>query len=356
MDYTNRAPNKDKEVTIHDIKKFFVQYAVSNNLGVIAHAHLALSDHLEEGPLHGKCLRLAQLHSDAVDFPKSGKPAEMNPELRPKKYPDFMEKSPDKTYRSKRVLGRIYRDCGKHEAFTPKDDGESPLFEELLVEGYQDYLANARECKAQYDAEVKSLMNQYGVRRYILFFFVYKGYIVCLQLWLRCSPNCLFRCFSCHVYSDLEVVSGFIMGVDIMTTKREHDIRLAVVNAYSHIRRRYRTELEQEFYGFEGRIVSPDKRPSLEMKAAAWYAVCYQDLQPGQPYTFAWIAWDILCKIASRFPVTHFQQHEEQLGPHQPIQELTPMPLDKRVFASGPFTFLGHDVDDEQFLAAINLQ
>ncbi|KAG0093757.1 hypothetical protein BGZ93_001926 [Podila epicladia] len=320
MDYTSRAPNKDKDVTIHDIKKFFVQYAVSNNLGVIAHAHLAWSDRLEEGPLHGKCLRLAQLHSDAVDFPKSGKPAEMNPELRPKKYPDFMEKSPDKTYRSERVLGRIYRECGKHEAFTPKDDSESPLFEELLVEGYQDYLANARECKAQYDAEVKSLMNQYGVR------------------------------------SDLEVISGFIMGVDIMTTKREHDIRLAVVNAYSHIRRRYRTELEQEFYGFEGRIVSPDKRPSLEMKAAAWYAVCYQDLQPGQPYTFAWIAWDILCKIASRFPVTHFQQHEEQLGSHQPIQELTPMPLDKRVFASGPFTFLGNDVDDEQFLAAINLR
>lgn len=147
------------------------------------------------------------------------------------------------------------------------------------------------------------------------------------------------------------------MGVDIMTTKREHDIHLAVVNAYSHIRRRYRTELEQEFYGFEGRIVSPDKRPFLEMKAVAWYAVCYQDFQPGQqPYTFAWIAWDILCKIASRFPVTQFQYHEEQLGPHQPIQELTPMPMDKRVFTMGPFKFLGHDVDDDQFLAAINLQ
>lgn len=171
MDYTSREPVANNNVTIHEIKKFFVQYAVSNNLGVIAHAHLALSDKLEEGPLHGKCLRLAQLHSDAVDFPKSGKPAEMKPELRPKKYPDFMEKSPDKTYISKRVLGRIYRDCGKHEAFSPKDDGESPLFEELLVEGYQDYLANARECKAQYDAEVKSLMNQYGVRRYILHFF-----------------------------------------------------------------------------------------------------------------------------------------------------------------------------------------
>ena len=183
MDYSSREPMTNNNVTIHDIKKFFVQYAVSNNLGVIAHAHLALSDQLEEGPFHGKCLRLAQLHSDAVDFPKSGKPAEMNPELRPKKYPDFMEKSPDRTYKSKRVLGRIYRECGKHEAFTPKNDDESSLFKDLLIEGYQDYLANARECKTQYDAEVKSLMNQYGVRRYVC----YNVYTVLAALFKKCS-------------------------------------------------------------------------------------------------------------------------------------------------------------------------
>ncbi|KAF9423615.1 hypothetical protein BGZ94_008244 [Podila epigama] len=320
MDYSSREQLANNNVTIHDIKKFFVQYAVSNNLGVIANAHLALSDSLDEGPFHGKCLRLAKLHSDAVDFPKSGKPAEMTHDLRPKKYPDFMEKHPDKTYQSKRVLGRIYRECAKSVVFTPKDDSES-LIEELLVDGYQDYMDNARVVKAQYDAEVKSLMNQYGVK------------------------------------SDLEVVSGFIMGYDVKTNKREHDLRKAITAAYGAIRRRYRHELEQEFYGFDSRVVSLEKRPFLEMKAAAWYAVSYQGLREGQPYTFAWIAWDILCKIASRFPVMHLQPHveEELLGPHNPIREWTPLPQDKRVYTEGPILYIGPDVDNDQFLAALHL-
>ncbi|KAG0347564.1 hypothetical protein BG004_007468 [Podila humilis] len=308
MNYISGEPMTSNNVTIRDIKKFFVQYAVSNNLGVIANAHLALSDSLDEGPLHGKCLRLAQLHSDAVDFPKTGKPAEMTQELRPKRYPDFMEKPPDRSYTSKRVLGRIFRECGKHETFTPKD-ADHPLFEELLVDGYQGYMAGARETKAQYDAEV----------------------------------------------SDLEVVSGFIMGFEIMTNKREHDMRKAINDVYAGIRHRYLTELEQEFYGMDLRTVSPDKRPYLEMKAAAWYAVCYENFEPGQPYTFAWIAWDTLCKMAARFPTTYLQQTEDELGPYRAIQELTPMPPDKRVFKQGHFMFVGNDVDDSEMLSAMQL-
>ncbi|KAI8604267.1 RNA dependent RNA polymerase-domain-containing protein [Dissophora ornata] len=166
MDYTGRDAVTSEDVTIRDIKKFFVQYAVSNNLGVIANAHLALSDSLEEGPHHGKCLRLAQLHSDAVDFPKTGKPAWIKQELRPKKYPDFMEKPPERSYESKRVLGRIYRECGKQEAFVPKNYQQS-FNRLLLINGYQDYMNDARRCKAWYDEDVRSLMNQYGVKRYI---------------------------------------------------------------------------------------------------------------------------------------------------------------------------------------------
>ncbi|KAI7818038.1 RNA dependent RNA polymerase-domain-containing protein [Gamsiella multidivaricata] len=165
MDYTSRDPVTSSDVTIHDIKKFFVQYAVSNNLGVIANAHLALSDRLEEGPHHGKCIRLAQLHSDAVDFPKTGKPAEITSELRPRSYPDFMEKPPERSYRSGRLLGRIYRDCNKQQAFTPKNYRQS-FNRLLLIDGYESYMNDAKRCKALYDDEVLSLMNQYGVKRY----------------------------------------------------------------------------------------------------------------------------------------------------------------------------------------------
>ncbi|KAG0198083.1 hypothetical protein BGX28_008427 [Mortierella sp. GBA30] len=275
MEYVGRESVTSNAVEIVDIQRFFVQYTVSNNLGLIAHAHLALSDQLDEGPFHGKCLRLAQLHSDAVDFPKSGKAAEIKPELRPKKYPDFMEKSPEKTYISKRVLGQIYRECGKHESFKPKDYRQS-FNEHLLVEGHETYLDDARRCKAMYDEEVHSLMNQYGVK------------------------------------SDLEVVSGFILGVDMLTNKKEHDIRKAIVSAFSGIKRKFRLELTQEFFSPDSKLVAPANLPFLEMKAAAWYAVCYQDLQARQPYTFAWIAWDTLCNIASR--VRMVPEDEADLG------------------------------------------
>ena len=166
MEYSGHERVANDDVTILDIQRFFVQYAVSNNLGVIAHAHLALSDQLEDGPHHGKCIRLAQLHSDAVDFPKSGIPAVMKPELKPKKYPDFMEKTTNKSYPSKRVLGKIFRDCGKPLVFSPKDCSKS-FNRLLLIDGFQKYMEDARRCKAEYDDEMRSLMNQYGVKRLV---------------------------------------------------------------------------------------------------------------------------------------------------------------------------------------------
>ena len=39
-----------------------------------------------------KCLQLAQLHSDAVDFPKTGRSISFPRELRVQAYPDFMMK------------------------------------------------------------------------------------------------------------------------------------------------------------------------------------------------------------------------------------------------------------------------
>ena len=109
MNYESPKPDTVKNVTMTDIKKFFVNYILSDQLGMIANAHLAKADASPNGALHGQCIRLAQLHSEAVDFPKTGVPAEFPPELRARKVPDFMEKWDKETYVSKKVLGVIYR-------------------------------------------------------------------------------------------------------------------------------------------------------------------------------------------------------------------------------------------------------
>lgn len=43
-----------------------------------------------QGARSEKCLQLAQLHSDAVDFPKTGRKVELSRDLVPKQRPDFM--------------------------------------------------------------------------------------------------------------------------------------------------------------------------------------------------------------------------------------------------------------------------
>lgn len=66
-----------REVTQGDMANFFVDFIRQDCLGVIATRHMIMADQMEEGTLHEDCLKLAQLHSTAVDFSKSGKGVEL---------------------------------------------------------------------------------------------------------------------------------------------------------------------------------------------------------------------------------------------------------------------------------------
>jgi RNA-dependent RNA polymerase len=50
----------------------------------ISRAHLAWTDHHEDSVYKEKCIRLTQLHSDVVDYNKTGKPANMTHRLQMK--------------------------------------------------------------------------------------------------------------------------------------------------------------------------------------------------------------------------------------------------------------------------------
>ena len=56
----------------NDILDFFVEYMNFESLGRIDNSHLAIADNSKQLALDPKCLRLAELHADAVDFPKTG--------------------------------------------------------------------------------------------------------------------------------------------------------------------------------------------------------------------------------------------------------------------------------------------
>ena len=61
-----RPVNKD------DMADFFVDFMKTDHLGVIATRHMILADQRPEGTRHSDCRKLAQLHSTAVDFSKTG--------------------------------------------------------------------------------------------------------------------------------------------------------------------------------------------------------------------------------------------------------------------------------------------
>jgi hypothetical protein len=64
----------DRMVTIDDIIDFFVTFMKQDQLGRIANTHKILADQKSDGTLDPVCLTLAELHSTAVDFSKTGKP------------------------------------------------------------------------------------------------------------------------------------------------------------------------------------------------------------------------------------------------------------------------------------------
>ncbi|KAF5374763.1 hypothetical protein D9758_000120 [Tetrapyrgos nigripes] len=113
------APRKmlDRPCTMDDVADFFMDYINNDVLGIIGSSWLTIADQAKLGIFHPDCLTLAQLHSDAVDYPKSGQSVALDRIPRPllKMKPDYQAPetiNPDTTtrfYPSTRAVGRLFR-------------------------------------------------------------------------------------------------------------------------------------------------------------------------------------------------------------------------------------------------------
>ncbi|KAI9929614.1 hypothetical protein MW887_001088 [Aspergillus wentii] len=129
-----------RPVTKSDMAEFFVDFMRTDRLGVIAIKHMIMADQMAEGTCHSDCKKLAQLHSTAVDFSKTGIPVSLEdipwmnrfrPDfLAPGPQTELCDKSeidlsapvvpaksdedegigpPHKYYKSEKLLGKLYR-------------------------------------------------------------------------------------------------------------------------------------------------------------------------------------------------------------------------------------------------------
>lgn len=85
-------------------------------VGIIAINWLIIADQSPNGIYDTDCITLAHLHSDAVDYPKSGRAVDLRaiPKLKFKMKPDWNAPetiNPDLSnyYRSKKIIGRLFR-------------------------------------------------------------------------------------------------------------------------------------------------------------------------------------------------------------------------------------------------------
>ena len=162
MDYTPPPPlTVPHDITVDDITSFFVQYMKNDSLGSIATAHLATADASPKGAKAPNCIELARLHSMAVDYAKSGQPAQMPIKLKPKQWPHFMENRSVK-YHSRTALGQLY-DRVELVDFVPVYDLS---FDARILKAFDidtSVLEIAANIKGEYDAAVRRIMTQHDI-------------------------------------------------------------------------------------------------------------------------------------------------------------------------------------------------
>jgi hypothetical protein len=287
-------------VSVDAIKSFFVRFMMSDNLGAIASAHVAFAD--KDGPMSASCIKLAQLHSKAVDFPKTGIPAMMDDDLLYKTAPDFMENPFKRMYISHKVLGHMYRRTkGLSKSFAiPKKLTSSFNHhlkdERLCLSGAEIYMEEADILLHEYNYQLCQIMNQYDI------------------------------------HNEGEVMSGFIYKLaKRVNHEKEQDIKARIGLAVKNLRKYYHDMFWHEFMDAVS-MVDEDERTfersnaeddvseriaSIEdkgkytfdelpaevlhqacLKASAWYQVTYDQFnQPKALISFAYIVHYLLCRI-----------------------------------------------------------
>ncbi|KAK3043723.1 hypothetical protein RJ639_001919 [Escallonia herrerae] len=256
MEYTPAKENVlPREVRHPDIIEFFTRNIDNENLGTICNAHVVHADLSEDGALDEKCLKLAELAALAVDFPKTGKDVFMPSQLNPKLYPDFMGKEEFQSYKSTKILGKLYRqikDAYNEDVAASSElaslPGSIPYDRDLEIPGSTTFIAEAWNSKCIHDR-----------------------------------------------------------------SKKQGELKERLKHAYSAMRKEFRKVFEHMDSDFD-KLADDEKNIMYEQKASAWYQVTYQpdwvkkSLVLQEPdsaanavmLSFAWIATDYLARIKIR--------------------------------------------------------
>lgn len=256
-----------KEVSSHDIIDFLADYIRYDKLGLIANAHLVHADGNENGIFSEECHRLAKMHSDAVDFPKTGKNPEIDDDLRPKSYPDFMMKRDKQMYSSTKIIGKLFRQCKSFIRLQNQSRLKTFVNYDFILPSIENrIIEDAKRDREQYVKKVDELLDLYGIG------------------------------------SENEAITGLIMSVKSVTGRLKDEkfqVGQIVKEKMCMIQNSTREIFFEEFGG-ETNVFKDDQR--VIHKAYAWYKVTYEYENKAirQILSFPWVVADVLALIKKK--------------------------------------------------------
>lgn len=250
-----------REVNSHDMIDFLANYIRYDKLGQIANAHLVHADSNKNGIFSEECHKLAKMHSDAVDFPKTGKIPQIDDDLRPKSYPDFMMKCDKQIYTSTKIIGQLFRQCRSLLRMQKQFRLKIVVDEDFILPSIDaNIIEDAKRDMNQYIVKVVDMLDLYGIR------------------------------------NENEAITGLVQSVKAVSGRLKDEkfqVGQIVAKKMCMIQKKTREMFFDEFGG-ESNVSKEDVR--ILRKASAWYKVTYNHERNSTRtiLSFPWTIFDVL--------------------------------------------------------------
>ncbi|KAI6223774.1 RNA-directed RNA polymerase [Aphelenchoides fujianensis] len=262
------------------IVDFFLKYLDQDTIGRVSNAHLIAADKC--GIYHPVCESIAAKCSIAVDFPKTGEPADpLTDSERFNETPDFMAVGQRFSYKSKRLLGKLFRKARVLEQMLEVVSSESEvetkadvfLLDEELEAAEASMFAQAITVRDLYYAKLQQILDEYAIE------------------------------------SEAEALSGHASFIRRISDMEKSDYSFYHADRLVEMRMtKIREKFREEFFdecGGEAAVFQPASGGQLTFvgpdrllaKARCWYTVAYGRAAEDKLTrfrSFPWLVWDVL--------------------------------------------------------------
>ncbi|EGT41395.1 CBN-RRF-3 protein [Caenorhabditis brenneri] len=291
---SSTAPEEDKEPTTDDMVEFFLRYLQQDSIGRMSNAHLTYAD--LHGLFHENCRNIALKCAVAVDFPKSGVPAEPLASFEQcEMTPDYMATGGKPMYYSPRLNGQLHRKARKVEEVLEEYETRGSIFEgeydKIICPddadvffGSEAKLVQAMMIRDEYIDRMQQLLDEYGIE------------------------------------DEASVVSGHAASIKRLAGMERDDYSFyhtdkIVELRYEKLYHVFRAKFFEEFGGEAAHLVNDGSKMRLNCtkamreKVRQWYFVSY--VQPKKNKTgkfigqsLPWVVWDALCDLRRELMVS----------------------------------------------------